>query len=53
VSKNRREIVRKYISNQKAHHKIKTFEEEFVGILEAHGLSANRQDMFGDDSDRE
>ena len=53
VSKNRREIVRKYIRNQKIHHKIKSFEEEYVGILEAHGLSANRQDMMCDDSDGE
>ncbi len=53
VSKNRREIVKNYIRKQKSHHKVKTFEAEYVAILEAHGVSANRQDMIGDDSDEE
>ena len=30
--------VRRYIRNQEAHHSKKTFEEEFIALLEAHGI---------------
>ena len=38
VSPNAREGVKRYISNQKEHHRTKTFREELVGLLEQAGI---------------
>lgn len=48
VSKNRINIVRNYIKKQKKHHKVKTFEKEFVEILVAHEIPVDPKDPFGD-----
>jgi CRISPR/Cas system-associated protein endoribonuclease Cas2 len=33
VSPDRVQLVKKYISNQKEHHRVKTFQEEYLAIL--------------------
>ncbi|MBK9216814.1 MAG: IS200/IS605 family transposase [Chloracidobacterium sp.] len=38
VSKSSVPAVKKYIENQKEHHQKKTFEDEFIGFLEKHGI---------------
>lgn len=38
VSKSNLDVVRKYIANQEEHHRRKTFQEEFVGLLRKHGI---------------
>ncbi|MBI3410752.1 MAG: IS200/IS605 family transposase [Planctomycetes bacterium] len=38
VSKSQEERVRRYILGQEEHHRRKTFQEELVALLEAHGI---------------
>ena len=38
VSESQAARVKKYIQNQKAHHKVETFKEEYSKFLEKHGL---------------
>jgi putative transposase len=38
VSATVRDAVRKYISNQEEHHRLKSFREEFVELLEKAGV---------------
>jgi len=38
VSANQKDIVYNYIANQAEHHKKMTFKEEFVALLEKHGI---------------
>lgn len=38
--------VRHYIQNQQEHHKIKTFEEEYIAFLKLNNISFNRQYLF-------
>jgi putative transposase len=38
VSLSQRDIVKKYIANQKEHHRIHTFQEEFLEFLKRHEL---------------
>jgi putative transposase len=35
-----------YINNQKEHHRKKTFQEEFVELLEKHGIEYDRRHLF-------
>lgn len=35
-----------YINNQKAHHRKKTFQEEFVELLQKHGIEYNSRFVF-------
>jgi putative transposase len=35
-----------YINNQKEHHRRKTFEEEFIELLERHGISYDSRYLF-------
>lgn len=35
-----------YISNQKEHHRKRTFEEEFIELLDKHGVEYDRRYMF-------
>jgi putative transposase len=46
VSESKVSVVSNYIDNQKVHHKIKTFEEEFVETLDAHNINYNKEDPF-------
>jgi putative transposase len=49
VSYDRIEAIRKYIRNQKEHHKTKTFQEEYVDFLERHGLEFKLEYLFEDE----
>jgi len=40
------ERVRQYIRNQAEHHMKKTFEEEFIELLEAHNIKFDRRYLF-------
>ena len=35
-----------YINNQKEHHRKKTFEEEFLALLEEHGIEYDSRHVF-------
>jgi REP element-mobilizing transposase RayT len=35
-----------YINNQKEHHRKKTFQEEFIELLEKHGIEYDRRYLF-------
>ena len=35
-----------YINNQKEHHRKKTFQEEFLELLEKHGIEYDQRDVF-------
>ena len=48
VSKSRRSIVSNYIKKQKEHHKVKSFETEFIETLIANEISFNPLNPFGD-----
>ena len=37
----------KYIQNQKEHHRVKTFEEEYMAFLEKHGVDYDKAHVFG------
>ncbi len=37
-----------YVRNQPAHHKLRTFEEEFLALLKKHGIEANPTQVFAD-----
>jgi putative transposase len=37
----------KYIANQEAHHRKITFEEEFIALLEKHGIEYDPKYVFG------
>jgi hypothetical protein len=36
-----------YIANQAEHHRVKTFEEEYIGFLEKHGIEHDPRYIFG------
>jgi putative transposase len=38
VSKSQKEVVRRYIAGQEAHHRRHTFQEEFMSLLKAHEI---------------
>jgi REP element-mobilizing transposase RayT len=38
VSQSNADQVKRYIANQKSHHKKQTFEEEFLALLDRHGI---------------
>jgi hypothetical protein len=40
--------VKNYILNQKQHHNIKTFEEEYVSLLEAYEIEYNKDYFLKD-----
>ncbi len=35
---NQKDTIVKYVKNQREHHKVKTFKEEFIELLEEHGI---------------
>lgn len=45
-SKSQLPRVIKYIQNQQKHHKIKTFREEYLALLEAHGADYDERYIF-------
>ncbi|MGD9855726.1 MAG: IS200/IS605 family transposase [Planctomycetaceae bacterium] len=38
--------VRQYVQNQKEHHRVTTFEEEYVALLKRHGIEFDRRYLF-------
>ncbi len=47
VSKSKLADVIKYIKNQRAHHKSKSFQEEYLGLLELHGIEYDENYLWG------
>ena len=47
VSKSNIAAVVRYIQNQERHHARMTFEEEFISLLEKHGIEYDPQYVFG------
>ncbi len=46
VSQSQIEIVRVYIQNQHAHHRTRSFEEEFIELLRRHEIKFERKYLF-------
>jgi len=38
--------VKIYIANQEEHHRIRTFKEEFIALLKAHGIEFDERYVF-------
>lgn len=49
VSYDRVEAIRKYIRNQKEHHKTTTFQDEYIDFLERHGIQFQLEHLFEDE----
>jgi putative transposase len=47
VSPSQVEMVKKYIANQETHHRKRSFEEEFVGMLRKCGVDYDPRFVFG------
>jgi len=46
VSRSMRGRVRRYIENQREHHRTRTFKEELIALLEAHGIEYDERYVF-------
>lgn len=46
VSYDRIDAIRKYIQNQKEHHRTKTFQEEYIDFLQRHGIEFLTEYLF-------
>lgn len=46
VSQSKVDVVKRYIENQKEHHKTETFKEEYIRFLKEYGVEYN-EDYFG------
>lgn len=46
VSHSNLEQVKRYIKNQKEHHRTMTFEDEFIGLLKKHGIEYDPRFVF-------
>ncbi len=46
VSYSQVDVVRRYIEKQQEHHRKKTFQEEYVELLERHGIPYEQQYLF-------
>ena len=46
VSYSHIEIVQNYIRSQREHHRTRTFEEEYIGLLERHHIKFERKYLF-------
>lgn len=47
VSASSQDAVIRYIRNQQAHHRKRTYEEEFIALLEKHGVRYDPRYVFG------
>ena len=45
-SYNNKEQLIEYVKNQEQHHKIKSFKEEYIELLQAHGIDYNEKYLF-------
>jgi REP element-mobilizing transposase RayT len=46
VSQSKVEVVRRYIENQKEHHKTESFEEEYIRFLKEYGIDYNEDYLW-------
>ena len=46
VSESQHEVVRKYVLNQEEHHRKRTFEEEFIELLQKHNIACDERYVF-------
>ena len=46
VSHSQTDAVRRYIQNQREHHRQRTFEEEFMELLRRHDIAFERAHLF-------
>jgi len=46
VSYSQIELVRRYIQNQREHHRTKTFEEEYIAFLKLHNIEFDYEYLF-------
>jgi putative transposase len=46
VCKSTLDAVARYIRNQEAHHRKRSYEQEFIALLEKHGMRYDRDDIF-------
>jgi putative transposase len=46
VSESNVDVVREYIANQKEHHRMKSFEEEYRAFLKKHGVAFDERYVF-------
>jgi len=47
VSKSNMAAVQRYVRNQEKHHRRMTFEDEFIALLEKHGIDYDSRYVFG------
>jgi putative transposase len=47
VSHSQRDVVARYIANQPEHHRKRSFEEEFVALLQKSGIDYDQRYVFG------
>lgn len=47
VSESNVGVVKAYIARQKEHHRVMSFQEEFIGFLKKHGLSYDERYVWG------
>jgi putative transposase len=47
VSASNQDTVIRYIRNQEAHHKKRSYEDEFIALLEKHGVKYDPRYVFG------
>jgi len=47
VSPSQVQVVKKYIQNQELHHRKRTFEEEFIALLQSCGIEYDARYIFG------
>jgi putative transposase len=47
VSASNLDVVERYIANQERHHRKMTFEDEFLGLLNKHGIQYDPKYVFG------
>jgi putative transposase len=47
VSESQAPVVRRYIANQKSHHRKRTFRDEFLELLEKHGVEYDERYVLG------
>ena len=46
MSKSEEEKVIKYVRNQESHHRKRTFQEEFVALLDRHGIEYDERYLW-------
>jgi len=47
VSQSQLEQLRSYVSGQEEHHRTRSFQEEYLGFLERHGIAYDEHHIWG------